>query len=213
MSKNKTLTMFKSLFGINVMNTKGLYHIIDNEHQEIYINSYSRQIDKRGKYHTVVVMDDIVVSEVVTKAKIKYVILNKYNLKSIYKTAGIIKYLDNNLLYSIYKNQVEIIAHNGKVLCKLYNVQDIIPLPYNRYLLKSKLAFADRIVYYDRYNVHLIDLTEDRQYIINAVGKNNNRLVVTFMHGGRYTYDFDTEECYNTFTEQLESNTFLWKIL
>lgn len=213
MKLNILLKELRITYGEDVLYTNGLFHIIDNDHSELYINPVSRRIDNRGKYRTIAVLANVIIAEVLTKSRIKYVVLSKFDLKALYKTNDIPEIVADNLICFYAKDKVTILSHKGKRLCVEQNVIRVEHLAKNYYLLKSRLTFSDKVLYYDRHKGHLINLSEDRRYIVDKSVSQEETVEVTFMGGTRYTYSFKDEVCFNCFTSKVERQTFLWNII
>jgi len=210
---NEILNRLKEKYGKQVVCTNGLYHIYDDLHNEVYIRLSDGQLDKRGKYRTIVVLEDIVVAEVLTSTAYKYVILNKLDLDIIYKTKGIIEYIDNNIMISKYNGVLDIISNHGKVIGSFTDEESIEHMYSNNYILHSRKMYNDKIVYYDRLRDSLLDLTEGKNYAIQRLDSNSKEIEVISMQGGKYIYNFLTRKCFNCFTNREERNTYLWKIV
>lgn len=208
-----TLNLMKMIHGENVMCTNGLFHILDDKHNEVYINNKTGELDKRALYKTVVVMDKIIVAKVVNNKQIKYVVLNKDNLDCTYKTDGTICYIDNNLIYDENKDMCTVISHTGRILGKLNDIRSIKNAYGVMYIAQSSLMFSDKVLYYNFRQDTLEDLTEGKEYAIQFVDKDQNQIEVYNMFGGRYIYDFKTRKCLNKFTGKIEEETQLWKVI
>ena len=208
------LKKLKEKYGENVMCTNGLFHLIDdNDHYEIYINPKTEKADNRGKYRTIAVMDSIIVSEILTDKKIRFVIFDKNTLEIIFKTSGMMRYVDNNLIYCREGNKFILISHTGKQLTELEDVGKIEHIHYCNYLLNNKKMFSDHIIFYDRFKDRIITLTEDKKYSIHPVVDGSKEIEVVSMQGGKYHYNFETKACFNCFTNKEEKSTYLWKII
>ena len=77
MKDKEKLALIRALHGVNVMYTRGLFHTIDKNHNEIYINPLTSELDKRGLYKTLVVMDNVIVAKVTNNTSVNFVVLNK----------------------------------------------------------------------------------------------------------------------------------------
>lgn len=199
------------LYGPTVMSTNGLYHIYDKEHMERYINPNALSIDKRAKYKTVIVTDHIVVARVLTDKKLHFVILNKNDLRLLYKISGFIAYIDENIICYTSGSELTVVSHTGKKLYTMSGILYIRKLYNKRYLFKSYEMFSDNIVLYDRALDEFRVLTRDRYYNIIQDDSGKPIVSVDIMHGGKYTYNFETKACINEFTGQLEKQTYLWE--
>ena len=212
MGNSEMLKKLRSVYGQNVMCTNGLFHILDDSHNEIYINVAKNCIDKRGKYRTIVVCDKIVVCEITTSPIFKYLILDKNTLECLFKTSGVIEYVDNNIMICIEEDTIKILSHTGNVLAELEDYISITHLYGGNYLVKSKQMFNDHIIYYDKFRDKIIELTKGKNYTITILDGNPREIEVISMHGGKYNYNFERKSCYNCFTNAEERQTFLWKV-
>ena len=138
------LNMLNMMYNGNVMYTNGLFHMYNNKHQEIYINKDTGELDKRALYETVVVLEHIVVSKVLNSNKIKYVVLDKETLKCLYKTDGEIEYIDKNIICNYINDDCTIISPRGRVICKLYNTDDLVNIQDSLYIVNSMKMFKDK---------------------------------------------------------------------
>ena len=166
MTEKETLESMQILFGKNVVCTNGLYHIYNPDHSEVYIKHLDKEIDKRCRYSTLVVTDHMIVAKVLNSKSVRYVALKKDTLECIYKTQGIIIYLDENLLYDVCGDKATIISHTGRILLTLSNVQNIEVLDNRRYLVKSKSSFSDTILIYRPQLDLILSIAKDRRYLI-----------------------------------------------
>jgi hypothetical protein len=198
------------IYGGNVMCTNGLFHMFDDNHNEIYINRKNSELDKRAKYKTVVVMDKIVVAQVVNSNNIAFVVLDKTDLNCIYKTQGIIQYLNNDIVYSIDKDKVVFISRNGKTLITLSGKR-VQQLNKYHYLVSSGQTFNDMLLAYNDHRDTMTNLTKDKNYLIYPNKNGENSVDIISMHGGRYKYNFDTHRCTNLFTGK-EEEIQLWTL-
>ena len=212
MSNKEILGQLIARYGKKVACTNGLFHIYDDLHNELYINPIDGIIDKRAKYRTIVVLEEIVVAEILTSKTFKYVILRKSDLSIIYKTRGVIEYIDNNIMKCTDGEDTMIISQHGKILTSIENVEKIKHLYGNNYLVNCSKMFSDKIVYYDRLRDTIVELTEDRNYSIFQTAEGEPEIEVTSMQGGKYLYNFETRVCFNCFTNREEKQTYLWRI-
>ena len=208
-SDNEELKKLKGIYGDNVLCTNGLFHAMCRDHSEVYINKNNNKIDNRVKYITIVVMQSIIVSRVCAAPK-DYVILRKNDLNWIYRTSNKIVYVDENILYESTNSSTNLISHLGKVLCSVDDMIGIMPLGNDRYVIKSKKSYADRVVFYDRKLGELLDLSNCRSYMIEKSRTNDRVIVVTFINGITYEYNLDTKICINRFTGKEEFGIILW---
>lgn len=211
MSNIEMLKKLKSIYGQNVMCTNGLFHVYDDNHSEIYINASKGIIDKRAKYRTIVVLDNIIVSEILTSASFKYVVLDKQTLECKFKTKGVIEYIDNNILLCREDDIMKILSHTGNILAELHDCVSLTHLFGGRYLIKSTKMYNDNIIYYDVFKDKIINLTENKNYTITILNGDTREIEVVSMQGGKYIYNFEKKLCYNCFTNSEERQTFLWK--
>lgn len=201
-------------YGNKLMNTNGLYHLFDDKHNEIYINSETGKIDKRALYKTLVVLDDTVISEVIDdKNDTKFVVLDKKTLRCLYRTKSNINYLNESIVYDDLREKngsINIISHTGKHLTKLKNIQNIYNIHSNYYIAKSEKMFNDKVLWYNKHSDKMEDLTEDKKYTINR--ESDKEIIILSMHGGKYSYSFETHKAFNVFTGKIEEDTQLFKI-
>lgn len=207
------LEKLKSTYGKDVMYTDGLYHIIDKDHNEIYINNKTLKLDNRALYNTLVVTDKVIIAKTVNSKDTTYVILNKETFKCIYKTKGTIHYIDKNIVYDINKDKCTIISHTGKKLAIIPNIDCIYNIHNNQYVVQSKTMFKDMVVYYNKHRDILENLTDGKDYLIHKVDSSENEVEIVNMSGGTYIYNFITRKFYNSFTQEIEEDTQLWKIV
>lgn len=203
------LTLLRMTLGKNVLCTNGLFHVIDNNHNEIYINGNNGEIDKRGKYNTLVVMDNIIVARVVNDVKLKFVILKKGNLELLYKTTGEIKYIDDRL---IYDTRGVLISHTGKELLSIDKLKEITKIYNNYYLVKTKELFGDKVIMYISKSDRIKDLTKGKGYFISQDNVNPEIIGIIDKNGGNHLYNFTNHQCTNRFTEEREEDIQLWTL-
>ena len=213
MTDNQILTELRKIYGNYIVCTNGLFHLIDDRHNETYINKFTYRPDMRGKYRTLAVLDNIVIAELIGGTRVKYVIFDKQTLTILYKTFNEIRYIDKSILCDVCKNMTIIISHLGRKICTLPDITSLTALGDNKYLLKSIKPYGDRILYYDKQKANLIDLTEYRNYIINRIEGSENQIEIIFMQGVTYIYDFETNICKNKFTGKEEYQTLLWRVV
>lgn len=202
MYKNK-LEHLQSIYGGNVMCTDGLFHIMCDNHEEIYINSETEKLDGRCKYKTIVVFDKTIVAEVIDIPSTTFVILAKNTLECIYQTSGYIKYIDNNLVCDYKGNTVTLISNTGKVLCKLSG-NKVTRVYDSKYILSSNKSFDDRLLCYNVHRDSLQDITADKRYLLYDNEQLVDTIEVVVMHGGKYYYNFKKHEVINQFTNEKE---------
>lgn len=212
-SDKDTLSLMQMVHGGNVMCTNGLFHILNNDHNEIYIDKVTAELDKRGLYKTLVVMDNIIVSRVVNNDKVNFVILNKEDLKCLYKTDGNIYYINENIVCDKKDDGCTLISHNGKQLIKINKAVCVNHIHGSNYIVQTSLMFEDKVLYYNKHKDSIIDLTEDKRYTIHINDKDSKKVEVISMEGGKYIYNFEKHECFNTFTNKVEEETHLWKLI
>lgn len=213
MKDKEKLALIRALHGVNVMYTRGLFHTIDKNHNEIYINPLTSELDKRGLYKTLVVMDNVIVAKVTNNTSVNFVVLNKENLDCLYKTKGVIHYIDENLLCDKTKEGCTLISHNGKQLESYDKAICVNHIHGNKYVLTSDNMYQDKILFYNAKKDYIDDLTEGKSYLIHILDKDSAVVEVSSMTGVRYLYDFNKYECKNAFTNMVESETQLWKIV
>lgn len=207
------LVALRKKYGDYVMCTNGLFHMFDKKHNELFINKHTGEIDRRGIYKTLVVLDNIVVAQVINSKDIRYIILQKDTLKCIYKTNGNMYYIDKNMVCDKKDNVCKLISHNGKHLATLEQTMCVRNIHGSMYLVQSSKMFNDKILHYNNHRDYFEDLTDDKEYVIHVSDKSDKEVEVILMDGGQYTYNFETKTVYNKFTNQLEENTNLWKIV
>lgn len=210
-SNQDTLRLLKMIYGPSVVCTDGLYHLYDKRHNEIYINRHNSELDKRGLYRTLVVLDDIVVSRVVNNDKVNFVVLDKDSLRCIYKTSGDIFYANENLVYCKKNNDCTLISHTGNILMKLKDTISVDHIYRKLYIVKSAKAYNDKILFYNERKDTLSDLTEGLEYIIHILDKDSTKIDILTNFGAQYIYNFKEHTCFNTFTNKLEWETQLWR--
>lgn len=198
-SNSETLALLQMIHGKDVICTDGLFHIIDNNHREAYINPTDASFDKRGLYNTLVVMDSIIVSKVVNNSKIRFVILTKGDLKCIYKTTGNIYYIDDNLVCDKHGNDCMLISHSGKNTWKYKDAICVNKVHKNCYLITSEGMFQDKLILYYPQKDVIKDMTENKRYAIHRI--TDSKISIASMAGGKYTYDFQTRQCLDEFTD------------
>jgi len=208
MTNQETLNMLRMMHGKDVICTNGLFHIIDNNHNEIYINKHNGEIDRRGKYNTIIVYDDVVLAEVVNDVKVRYVILSKNNLECIYRSTEAILYINEDLMYDTVGI---LISKHGKVLGKFNNIKDIVNIANKYYLLSSNNMFSDKVISYIEHKDFIQDLTKNKNYTISIVKENKHAVDVIDMNGGKHRYDFSDHSCINLFTMKKE-DIGIWTI-
>ena len=193
----ETLSLLRMIYGKNVMCTNGLFHIMDDKHNEVYINRLDGTLDKRGLYNTLVVLDSIIVSKVVNNNKLRFVVLNKNDLSCIYKTKGNIFYIDEDMLCDKYNDKCTIISHTGKYTRQFDDAICINKIYKNFYLLSSTKMFSDKILMYNKHKDYVIDLTDDKRYTIHRIDDKDVEILP--MSGNAYIYDFSTRQAYDKF--------------
>ena len=73
--------------------------------------------------------------------------------------------------------------------------------------------YQDKILFYNAKKDYIDDLTEGKSYLIHILDKDSAVVEVSSMTGVRYLYDFNKHESKNAFTNMIESETQLWKIV
>lgn len=210
-SNKETLALLQMLHGKNVMCTDGLFHILDDKHNEAYINLETAQLDTRGLYRTLVVMSNIVVAKVMNNNKVKFVVLDKSNLKCIYKTTGNIFYIDDNFVCDKNKKGCLLIGHSGKLTEKFEDALCIKKVYGNNYLVCYKKMFADKLLHYNEHSDKIIDLTEGKHYNINIIS--DTEIEITPMEGGEYIYNFETKTYTDKFNNKEKKTLDLFRII
>lgn len=222
LTDNDKLTTLKMLYGDNVMCTNGLFHILDNDHMEIYLSSTSYELDHRAKYHTIVVTDNAVVTQIANGKEPSYAILRKGNLELMYITNNEIRYADDNIMYEIQeesfnkkKNKepyIKLISHTGKILTTIpYGKQLECIMNNDKYVISSLKSYCDCVVQYNSREDSIRNLTEGKSYSIYKSRNEDDTVEIVSMHGGTYTYNFKTRECRNDFTGSVEK-IHLWSL-
>lgn len=204
---NDKLSLLRMTYGKNVLYTNGLFHIMDDKHREFYINPETGEIDKRGKYVTLAVYDNTIVSRVINDIKIKTVVLSKSNLKCLYKTTGSIILIDKNLMFD---NRGVLLSTNGKELMYLDRIANVENIVGNYYVITCSSMFNDKLVQYIEQMDKVKDLTKNKRYTINKLDENSKKVEILNMLGSRHTYDFSKHDYFNNFTLELEGDTQLW---
>lgn len=214
LSDEDKLKAIRGIYGDKVSCTKGLFHIYDeNDGMEMYIEPNRYKLDKRGKYRTTAVLENTVVSQLLTSPTIRYVILDKKTLELIFKTKGVVKVVSKQLILCKEDKVTKIISMNGKILFETTDDILVEPIGIRYYILKNKKMFSDHIAYYSEYSDTLSILSEDKNYDIQRIYGVRHTIEVVIMHGGRYRYSFDSHKCFNIFTMKEENSTFLWAIV
>ncbi|MBO5388505.1 MAG: hypothetical protein J6A59_10245 [Lachnospiraceae bacterium] len=213
LSNKEKLDMLNMLYGGNVMCTNGLFHLLDDKHNEVYINSNTAELDRRGLYKTFVVMDKVVVSKVTNNDKVNFVILDKDTLECVYKTKGNIFYINDYMVCDKKDNVCTLISHTGKILGKIDNIKAVSNIKGSMYIASSTVMYNDRVLYYNKHKDELEDLTFDKNYLIHRLDKHGTEVEVISMEGGKYIYDFETHLVKNKFTGKVEKDTNLWKVI
>lgn len=207
-SDSETLLLLRMIYGKNVMCTNGLFHIMDDKHNEAYINKLDGTLDKRGLYNTLVVLNDIIVSKVVNNNKLRFVVLNKNDLSCIYKTKGNIFYIDEDMLCDKYNEKCTLISHTGKYTKQFDDAICINKIYKNFYLLSSTKMFSDKILMYNKHKDYVTDLTDNRRYTIHRVDEKEVEILP--MSGNSYIYDFSSRQAYDEFNgEVIDTITLL----
>lgn len=214
LSNDDKLKAIRKIYGNKVQCTDGLFHIYDeNENIEMYIEPNRYKLDKRAKYRTVAILDDIIISQILNSPTIRFVILSKKTLELVFKTKGLIKVISKQILLCKEDNKTKLLSKTGKAIFETTDDILVEPIAIRYYIIKNKKMFSDHIAYYSEYNDALSILSEDKQYDIQRVYGQRHTVDVVIMHGGRYRYSFDDHRCYNIFTMQDENSTFLWAIV
>lgn len=200
-SEKELLKEFKSKYSKDVMYTNGLFHIMNNKHEEQYINIKTKELNKKFKFNTIVVLDKVIVSEVLNSHKYKYAVINKDNLDFEYITSGTIEYIDKNIVYdSNGKGSINIISHTGKVVMQLDNVVNVTKIHKSYYLVKSSKMFNDLVIHYNKHRDLIDEQSESNKYSIHNSEAQDDMIEIQSMHGIQYSYDFTTHELSNKFT-------------
>lgn len=205
MTDKEMLDSMRVLFGNDVMYTNGLYHLLQDDHSEIYIDTRKKDLDRRCRYSTVVVLDNIIVARVLNLMNINFVVLEKDTLDCLYKTRGKIVYLDDNLVYDKLGGNVTFISHTGKILLELKDIKSIEIIDDKRYLVRSSNSFSDTILWYRPQLDIVTSIAKNKRYLIYRCRGTDNSVEVVPMQGGKYVYNFKTNTCENTFTGAVEN--------
>lgn len=214
LSDDDKLKAIQNIYGEKVICTNGLFHIFDEkENIEMYIEPNRYKLDKRGKYRTTAILDDIIVSQLMNSPTIRFVILSKKTLELVFKTRGLIKVVSNQLILCKENTTTKIISKTGKILFETDDDILVEPIAQKYYIIKNKKMYSDHIAYYSEYSDALSILSADKHFDIQRLYGLRHTIEVVIMNGGRYRYNFDNHKCYNLFTMQEENSTFLWQII
>ena len=232
MNNVEKLNMLRMIYGPDVVCTNGLFHIINDKHEEIYISNAKNELDKRTKYKTLEVLDNSIIAldlssegefylgnnilkkpydisdsdEISRKTTI---LMDKDTLEYKYKTPHIIKHIVNNTFLVSDTQNSAIIDNNGKTKLKLENCGSLISIGNNLYICEGNTLFSDKlIIIYSRNKV--LDITKARSYRIKFI--KDNRLRIELRSGGAYILDLKTKEYFNVFTGKIETNLNLFDI-
>lgn len=211
LTNKEKLDILQSKYSKNTVFTNGLFHIIDDEHNEIYINGINGSIDNRAKYRTLAVTDKVIITKLVNNSQFLYVILVKNSLDCIYKTKNTIYYLNNNIFYEMLDNKIRIISHTGKVLGDIEG-KEIAEIKEDVILIKNNKAFKDNIWIYSKQNDTIRNSTENKNYLIYKSEEDDTAVEIMCMNGGKYRYNFTTHQCVNKFTGKIEEIQ-LWDLI
>lgn len=241
MNNADKLATLRLIYGSDVICTNGLFHIIDKDRKEIYINNKTNELDRRAKYETIVVTDCVVISKAISNKDISYTILRKDNLELVYLTPNEIHYVDDNVLYesgvqkqgqaqeqergqknpkhnkkisnqSDEKLIFKLISHTGKILCDVPYGKDISGIVNNnKYIVTSGRLYCDSVLEYNAHDDKVRNLTIGKNYNVYTSRKSDDAVEILSMHGGMYTYNFKTHECMNEFTGSVEKLS-LWSL-
>lgn len=206
---NDKLSLLRMTYGKNVLYTDGLYHIMDDKHREFYINSETGEVDKRGKYVTMAVYANTVVARVINDIKIRTVVLNKNNLRCMYKTTGNIILVDKNIMFD---NKGILLSTSGKELMCLDRIANVENIISNYYVVTCSSMFNDKLIQYIEQMDKIKDLTKNKRYTINKLDENSKKVEILNMLGSRHTYDFSEHNYFNDFTLEMEGDTQLWTL-
>lgn len=208
-SYNDRLNLFKMIYGKNVLCTDGLFHIIDDNHKEIYINRNTGEIDKRGKYKTIAVFDNVILANVIGDRKIRCVVLNKKNLECLYKTTEEIVYVDKNVMFD---RSGVVLSHTGKTLIETDKIKDITSINDKYYVIQVDKMYSDKLIEYVKPVDKVVDLTCNGRYTLQTKDGNTNIIELTNMVGGKYSYDLTKQEYFDEFTLKNNGGIQLWNL-
>lgn len=206
MTDKEMLSSLKVLYGENVMCTNGLYHILNDRHEENYINPETKEVDTENKYCTVVVTDKVILARTINASDgTRFVILDKSDLSVVHRSQGLMYYLDDNLLLEYEGNITRLFSHTGIDLYELSDVQSVDIISNSKYLVKSKNAFSDIILIYRKQLDLLTNIVRKQKYSIFMSNTQEETVEVISMKGGKYIFDFKNNKCINDFTGKVES--------
>lgn len=202
MNNIEVLKMLKDIHGEKVMCTNGLFSMLDADHNEVYIDKITGEVDARAVYRTLVVLDNVVVARVIGNERVNFVVLNKENLNTVYTTTGIMYYIDNNVVCDFDdKNETcKLISHNGTVLANFEGTRSIKKIWHEYYTTQSVRMYSDLAFYYNKHRDSITLLNEEQRYSIVIVNDERGIVDVTPMGGITYNFNFDTREAQNKFT-------------
>jgi len=192
-------------YGSGVMYTDGLYHIMDKEHKEIYINPETMELDKRCKYKTIAVMSKIVVAKVIGLADTKAVVLSKKDLSCIYKSSGRIVFLDEYMVCEFSDKTARIISHEGRLLKEIKGIKSIGSILEGIYLVKSRENYGDYLIEYNPRLDIIKELGRRKEHLMFRSNLSNTKVRILDKNGGKYIYDIVTRQCIDECTGENES--------
>lgn len=231
MTNKERLDMLRLIYGPNVVCTNGLFHIIEDNHREIYITK-DNELDRRTSYATLEVTDksvlaidlskntepclgeklireDADITDLQLKMKGTVLLIDKNTLDYKYKTTNQIEHIKNDIFLVFDNSNSEVIDNNGKVMLKLDNFNSLLNIGNNLYICEGNTLFSDKLIIIDNKN-RVLDITKTRSYRIKFL--NNNRLRIELRSGGAYILDLKTKEYFNVFTGKIETNLNLFDI-
>lgn len=214
MQDKEKLERLKNKYGNDLLNTNGLFHLSDKNHNEIYINKETGQIDTRSKYRTISVLSNTVLCEVLNNnLKYSHVILNKDTLKCLYGTNKEINYLTKYIMYelSIKDSTLKIISHTGNILGEFENVKGIDSISSSIIIVYSNDSFNDKVLEFIYSKDKLLNHTENKSYSIYKESDADKTISILDTSGMRYEYSFITNKCKNIFTDK-EEKINIWNI-
>lgn len=173
---------------------------MDKEHKEIYINPVTLELDKRCKYKTIVVLDNIVVAEVNCIEGIKSVILNKDTFDCIHKSYGRTVYLDDCMVCSFDKGKATMVSRKGSVLKVVSDLRSIGSICSGYYLVRSTNKYSDYILEYNKRTDSLIEYGSNGGYMMFRSSSSNKDINIIAKTGGKFIYDVVTKVCTNEFS-------------
>lgn len=226
MNNMDRLNLLKMIYGPNVVCTNGLFHIIDDNHKEMYISNINNELDKRTQYETILVTDKSILAidlnsseepllgvstiqntisrtdKTLDTSKRK-ILLDKNTLEYKYITNNNIKYIINDIYLISNSKDSCIIDNNGKTRIELKNCNNIVDIGNNLYICESDTLFSDKLVIIKDKD-RILDITKDRRYRLKSINKDKIR--IDLRSGGAFILDLRTKQCLNTFTNKIESS-------